>query len=378
MAKYFSNCITDRTIADVNRVKELLVKYNLTTAEYNEFHGYMKGRFTYEDMNRICEYVNYIRTWVRQTIYIIEGSYPPASDVPGILPTNYTIDSVPTSQELLDILQIVNYTLAYIGEPTITFKVYDYNYFNALEKAIEKLDTCVLKYDTESSTTPANGGYHIKTSGAYSIPLVFPTDFNGYMSGTCYKQIIMNKITPMASNSDNNKYYFRDTQIIDVSNCFIVRNNTDALNRVWGETNFFASSIVNSTTKQVILPSNTDLHITNGFLNWQALESLNVERVVDIGAGSFENCSSINNLNFASLTAIPAGAFVNCSALSNLTLSNTLTQIASNAFQNCSALTSITFNGTMAEWGNITLNTGWHDANTPITKIICKDGNITL
>ena len=69
--------------------------------------------------------------------------------------------------------------------------------------------------------------------------------------------------------------------------------------------------------------------------------------------------------------------FVGCDALKNVTISNSVRSIGYHAFAYCSNLTSINFEGTVSEWNAIQKDALWCEGS-PITKIICANGEITL
>lgn len=378
MGKLFNVLITDRTLADVNRVKYLLTKRTLSADESSEWNGKMKGRFTYNDMNRLCEYINYVRTFARNIVYYTTGSYPSSSDLPDALSTNYVVSSRPTMAEFNNMLKILNYALTLIDENTITWTKFDYNYFNAIEQVLDKMNSYLAAYVNEGDTEPDNNGW---SKRGMDIPASLSTGFFSSQLGAYYKLEIHGNLIPIDSNLGTlPANYFGTPQILDVSKCWLTYSQSDIANNIWREYAFFGGSANTPNTffKQIILPNDRPLIITNGFRNCQVLESVNVEKITEMGSYSFEKCYLLNNLSFNSIVEIPANCFIDCSALTNLTLGSTLTEIKAGAFVNCSHLTEITYNGTMAQWGAITLGTNWYDSDTPLTKINCADGTINL
>lgn len=63
--------------------------------------------------------------------------------------------------------------------------------------------------------------------------------------------------------------------------------------------------------------------------------------------------------------------------LKSLSLPSTLKEIGRYAIEYCQYLTEVKYNGTMAEWEKIIKGLDWH-RNSPFTKIICTDGEVTL
>lgn len=63
--------------------------------------------------------------------------------------------------------------------------------------------------------------------------------------------------------------------------------------------------------------------------------------------------------------------------LKSLSLPSTLKEIGGYAFAYCQYLSEVKYNGTKAKWETITKGTEWHK-DSPFTKIICTDGEVTL
>lgn len=378
MSRFFIDIVKNRTLADVNRVKELLQKRILTVNERNEWEARMIGRFTYEDMNRISAYLNSIRSNTRELYYNKNGVYPSTDILPNTLPTTWTLAAIPQPYRFEDMLKILNCTLNLIGENPIVFSKYDYNYFNLIEDKIDLFECYLAAYQNEGDTIPVDNGWSQRNK---NVPLVLTSNYFGYNLGSYYKMVIQIKAMPL--NSDLGSYppsYFGTPQILDVSNCWLTYTQTDIDNNIWREYAFFGGNANNPNTflKQIILPLDRPLIITNGFRNCQILENVNVNMITEMNSYNFEKCYKINNLNFDSIIEIPSNCFIDCSSLTTLSLGNSLTHINASAFVNCTSLTSITFNGTIAEWNAITLDTGWYDSDTPLTQINCLDGTVNL
>lgn len=94
--------------------------------------------------------------------------------------------------------------------------------------------------------------------------------------------------------------------------------------------------------------------------------------------GSFASCASLTTVVIEEgITSIPVSTFYHCSALTNVTLPESITSIGYDAFSDCTSLTSINFTGTIAQWNSISKEF-WKEEGTPLAKIICSDGTITL
>lgn len=104
-------------------------------------------------------------------------------------------------------------------------------------------------------------------------------------------------------------------------------------------------------------------------------------RSIDIPgtSGSIADGAFIEMPNLTSVTMKPGVSYIGFQAfcsnpkLSQVILPNSIGYIDAYAFSNCPQLTSISFNGTKAEWEAMRKSEDWY-GNSPITKIICTDG----
>ena len=98
--------------------------------------------------------------------------------------------------------------------------------------------------------------------------------------------------------------------------------------------------------------------------------------VISIGERTFAYCTGLTSVIIPdSVTSIGNNAFYKCSGLTSVTIGISVTSIGDSAFNMCTSLTSITYNSTIAQWGAISLGTGW-DQYTGNYTIHCTDGDI--
>ena len=129
----------------------------------------------------------------------------------------------------------------------------------------------------------------------------------------------------------------------------------------------------------------TSIEIPDGVtsIGWSAFESCSNltsvtigNGVISIGESAFSGCSGLTSIEIPDgVTSIGEYAFGGCSSLTSIEIPGSVTSIGESAFAWC-GLTSITFHGTKAQWDTIEKNSGYF--RTPIEKIICTDGEITL
>lgn len=113
------------------------------------------------------------------------------------------------------------------------------------------------------------------------------------------------------------------------------------------------------------------------FSGCKGLTSIEIpDGVTSIDNYTFSNCIGLTKIEISdSVTSIGWSAFESCSNLTSVTIGNGVISIGESAFAWC-GLTSITFYGTKAQWDTIEKNS-WY-FRTPIEKIICTDGEVTL
>ena len=97
--------------------------------------------------------------------------------------------------------------------------------------------------------------------------------------------------------------------------------------------------------------------------------------VVCVAGNSFSNNTSLYYVKICIAGFIGQNAFSGCTNLKLLVLANNITSISYNAFADCSSLETIFFLGTIEEWDAIRKAENWCE-NSPVTKIICSDGEI--
>ena len=129
----------------------------------------------------------------------------------------------------------------------------------------------------------------------------------------------------------------------------------------------------------------TDLVIPNGITSFNthafsgsSIVSVVIPDSVTVIKGGFANCFNLQNVIMGNgVKTIETNLFARCNNLTSVTLSKNLTSIAAQAFNNCSSLTELNYNGTVLEWYRLTLYENWL-YNTPVTKVICSNGTVSL
>ncbi len=98
--------------------------------------------------------------------------------------------------------------------------------------------------------------------------------------------------------------------------------------------------------------------------------------VTSIGTNLFGGCYNLTTVTIGDgVRSIEDFTFSGCSSLTSVTIGKNVTTIGNSAFSDCDSLTSITFEGTVAEWDAI----GYDDwGGVPATKVVCKDGNVSI
>lgn len=100
MIKEYENLITDRTLADVNRVYELMRKgiSGMTAEELEEWKSGLKGAYNASDMNRVGKALIIIRDRLRTH----------GIDVPANVRTDYTAYDIIDADIMADYIESIN------------------------------------------------------------------------------------------------------------------------------------------------------------------------------------------------------------------------------------------------------------------------------
>lgn len=97
--------------------------------------------------------------------------------------------------------------------------------------------------------------------------------------------------------------------------------------------------------KKVVLPETISVIPSRAFENCKALETINVEKIVEIHAFAFKGCSKLESIELSDdLGYIGGNAFENCVSLKLINIPAKVKEISSAAFKGCSSLASVTFN----------------------------------
>lgn len=70
-------------------------------------------------------------------------------------------------------------------------------------------------------------------------------------------------------------------------------------------------------------------------------------------------------------------AFYGCSSFTQITIPNSVTKIGNRTFYKCTNLTTITYEGTIEQWNSISKGVEIFQG-TPLTKVTCSDGEVSL
>ena len=99
-----------------------------------------------------------------------------------------------------------------------------------------------------------------------------------------------------------------------------------------------------------------------------------------IGATVFYNTTQITEVNFPEgVLEIGYQPFTFCNELTTVYLPYTLKRVGTNLFKSCKKLQTVYYAGTVNDWNNIKKDYRWDFLmTTPLTHIICTDGEITL
>jgi hypothetical protein len=134
-----------------------------------------------------------------------------------------------------------------------------------------------------------------------------------------------------------------------------------------------------TSLESIIIKDNVKIMGTYAFSKCNKLTSVTIGNGTEnIGASAFEDCTSLANINIPnSVTNIGDYAFQNCDSLISIEIPDSVTRIGRWAFYSCSSLKNISFSGTVAKWNTITKLSEW-TYNTPVTKVICTDGEVAI
>lgn len=325
------NAVTDRTISDVNRVKELVIKglKNMTNDELIEFTGYMKGRVVASDFNRIDAFLNKVRQVLNQQGII--------TTLPS-LPTNFADGDVLSQTYINNLKTVLDFLSNDIGKSNIDLVNLDYVKMNALEDLLTQFDTRVV-FEIGGTTETMSLS---QLSIGISIYNILSTR-KGATKVTVYGSY-NDFICEFNKQSPYNQWYVQE---IDLSNIY--------------------HDIGNTVPKLA-------------FRNLDKLVKITLpECLVSIGEDAFYMCTSLEKIIIPSnVTTIYNEAFSTCTKLKEVILPNSITTIGFAIFSACTSLETLTYNGTMAQWNAINKNANWKGSNTPLSKIVCTDGTITL
>lgn len=141
----FPTLVTDRTQADVNRVKQIAEKINNGTAsesELSEFNSAsMKGAYNYTDLNRVGAAMQYVAERINGYGYVVHVSPK----------TDWGEEDTPTqsdTQRYLADLAVLRSTFAVLqSTPAVPVDMEKLTYIEAnnIEKILEDIDVLLTK-----------------------------------------------------------------------------------------------------------------------------------------------------------------------------------------------------------------------------------------
>ncbi len=132
--------------------------------------------------------------------------------------------------------------------------------------------------------------------------------------------------------------------------------------------------------QNITLPDSLTIIDRSAFASCRSLVNIELPNgITEIGQSAFASCSSLVNVTLPNGIAEIAGwTFYNCSSLVTVTIPSTVCSIGYGAFMDCTSLKVINFEGTMAEWKNISKETGESGSfkNCGDFTVNCTDGII--
>ena len=118
--------------------------------------------------------------------------------------------------------------------------------------------------------------------------------------------------------------------------------------------------------------------------SYEFYENVNLKKVsisnsvTSIGSSAFYKCSGLTSVTIGnSVTSLGGRAFYSCTNLTSITIPVSVTTFGTYLFQRCSSLSTLIYEGTIEQWNSISKGGGW-SYETPLTKVTCSDGEVSL
>ena len=190
------------------------------------------------------------------------------------------------------------------------------------------------------------------------------TQLNGY---TFYGCDLQELVLPDSIIKLGTAEFYQNTNLKEIT----ISNSVTSI----GNSAFFGCSGLTSIT----IPNSVTSIRNYAFYDCSGLTSGAIgNSVTSIGKDAFCGCSSLTSVNIPnSVTSIGWEAFFNCRGLISVTIPNSVTSISGYAFQLCTNLTSLIYEGTIEQWNSISKGAGVFQG-TPLTKVTCSDGEVSL